>query len=131
MKVYISGPMRGYPQFNFPAFDEAAAQLRAQGYEVFSPAEHDRETGFDPDRLAEVTPAELREMLAWDCARILESDLVALLPGWSSSLGAMLEVHLARTVGIPCRLFSGGMFRLSIDLVDAAACLLDKLTDLE
>lgn len=123
MKVYISGSMRGYPQFNFPAFDEVAAQLRAQGHEVFSPAEHDRETGFDPDRLAEVTPAELREMLAWDCARILEADLVALLPGWSASRGAMLEVHLARTVGIPCRVFIDGSFERDVDLVEVVACL--------
>ena len=32
--------MRGHPEFNAPAFAAAAADLRAVGHEVFSPAEH-------------------------------------------------------------------------------------------
>lgn len=43
MRIYIAGPMRGYPNFNFPAFDEAAARGRALGHEIISPAEIDRE----------------------------------------------------------------------------------------
>ncbi len=42
-KVYLAGPMRGLPLFNFPAFADAAAKLRAQGYDVFSPAERDEQ----------------------------------------------------------------------------------------
>jgi hypothetical protein len=44
-RVYIAGPMRGIPEFNFPAFD-AAARGRAMGLEIISPAELDRAHGF-------------------------------------------------------------------------------------
>ena len=44
MRIYLAGPMRNYPRNNFPAFDAAAAKLRADGHEVFNPAEHDRKT---------------------------------------------------------------------------------------
>ena len=39
MNIYVAGPMRGYPEFNFPSFHAAAAQLRAAGHTVFNPAE--------------------------------------------------------------------------------------------
>ena len=37
--LYIAGPMRGYPDHNFPAFRAAAAALRRAGYGVVNPAE--------------------------------------------------------------------------------------------
>lgn len=43
MKVYVAGPMRGIPEFNFPAFNLAAKNLRADGHVVFNPAERDNE----------------------------------------------------------------------------------------
>lgn len=41
MKLYIAGPMRGYDNYNFPAFWHAATKLRYAGHEVMSPAEID------------------------------------------------------------------------------------------
>jgi hypothetical protein len=38
--------MRGIPEYNFPAFREATAWLRANGWAIFSPAERDEN---DPD----------------------------------------------------------------------------------
>ena len=45
MKVYIAGPMSGYPDMNGPAFDKKADELRAQGYEVVNPASRVRFAG--------------------------------------------------------------------------------------
>ena len=38
-RIYLSGPMSGWPDLNFPAFHAAAALLRGQGFEVVNPAE--------------------------------------------------------------------------------------------
>jgi len=38
-RIYISGPMTGLPEHNFPAFHAAAERLRKAGWEVNNPAE--------------------------------------------------------------------------------------------
>lgn len=89
MKVYLAGPMRGIHEFNFPAFNEAAAQLRAIGYDVFNPAEHDMQHN-------------LREALAMDLDWLCRwAEAVVLLPGWESSLGATAERYAAYALTIP------------------------------
>lgn len=90
MKVYIAGPMRGIPDFNYPAFNEAAADLRGQGFEVVNPAEL-----FDGDSSR---PAE--EYLKQDIADLVTCDEVAVLPGWQESAGARVEVQVARALGL-------------------------------
>jgi hypothetical protein len=37
---YVAGPMTGIKDFNYPAFNAVAEDLRAQGYEVENPADH-------------------------------------------------------------------------------------------
>jgi hypothetical protein len=101
MKIYLAGPMRGYANFNFPAFDKAAALLRAEGHEVFSPAERDRTvhgtalennpTG-DEDIATKTVGFSLREALGADMEYICKTaDTIALLPGWEKSTGANAE----------------------------------------
>lgn len=111
MKIYLAGPMRGIPEFNFPAFFKAAEHLRAHGHEVFNPAEKDNEKyGTDiskgnhegrEDVAASQHGFSLREALgadlAWICA---EADAVALLPGWENSKGATAERATAHALGI-------------------------------
>lgn len=109
MKIYLAGPMRGIPNFNFPAFDYAAAKLRAEGHIVFSPADHDRST--DPriednptgdEALAEQTTGfTIRDALAADTQWICkEAEAIALLPGWEKSTGATAENALAVALGL-------------------------------
>lgn len=99
MKLYLAGPMRGIPDYNFPAFHAAAARLRAKGHEVWSPAERDeQDDGFNPST-DEAKP--LRYYMLYDLPAVLRSDAVAVLPGWERSTGAQLEIHVARVCGIP------------------------------
>lgn len=111
MKVYLAGPMRGYPEFNFPAFHAAAADLRAKGLEVFSPAEKDIErhgkdiskgnTAGDEAQAAAQHGFNLREALGDDLGYICkEADAVALLPGWEGSSGARAELATARALNL-------------------------------
>lgn len=116
MKIYLAGPMRGYPQFNFPAFHAAAAKLRQEGHEVFSPAERDIERNGGVDiSVNNATGSEeqldkelglkdgdfiriaLCDDLTWICK---EADAIALLPGWENSKGARAEAATAYALGL-------------------------------
>lgn len=110
MKIYLAGPMRGYPEFNFPAFHTGAKFLREQGHEVFSPAENDidnngdfsadYQTG-DEKALEANTGWTLRKALEQDTAWICRhADAIALLPGWQASKGAKAELALAKALGL-------------------------------
>lgn len=106
MKIYISGPMADKPNFNFPAFDAAAAKLRALGHEVFNPADKDRERHgndfaekFSSGDLKEATAQgfNLGDALAEDCRWICkEAEAIYMLNGWEGSSGAKMEHLLAR-----------------------------------
>lgn len=111
MKIYVAGPMRGIPEFNFPAFHEATARLRRDGHTVFSPAEKDNQRhGVDiskgnatgnEDIAAKEHGFNLREALGVDLAFICaEADAVALLPGWENSKGATAERAAAVALGL-------------------------------
>jgi hypothetical protein len=100
-RAYLGGPMSGLKQFNFPAFDAAAAHLREQGWDIVSPAELDvpevREQALaSPDGKSIVREKDTEQtwgdFLARDVKLIAdEIQAIILLPGWSDSRGAMLE----------------------------------------
>lgn len=89
--LYLSGPMTGMPNFNYDAFNEAAFVLRASGNFVFNPAEC-----FGG---AQNLPKE--EYMREDIKAVLEATVVVTLVGWEKSLGALLEVEVAKACGIP------------------------------
>lgn len=96
MRVYIAGPMTGLPDFNFPAFNAAAAMMRSAGWHVENPAEHGHVEG-----------AEWADYLRYDIARLATCEMIMLLPGWSNSKGANLEVSIAQQLGMPIKLAEG------------------------
>jgi hypothetical protein len=92
-RLYLAGPMRGYKDYNFPAFDYAAKLLRAEGYFVFSPADNDRAKGRKDPPIRDC----LLDDTHWICKH---ADVVALLPGWEKSTGAQAERSLALALGL-------------------------------
>jgi hypothetical protein len=89
VRLYLSGPMSGIPELNFPAFNAAAAQLRVDGYEVINPAEITTDHG-----------ARWEDCLRLDIAQLVTCEAIALLPGWENSRGARLEEHIASELGM-------------------------------
>ena len=97
--VYIAGPMRGRPLFNFPAFDRVAKLFRDLGFRVISPAEMDRE--IDGTDAAKKAAHGFETYMRRDLRVILEEcHGIVLLEGWEGSLGANVELTLARALGL-------------------------------
>ena len=96
LKIYVSGPMTGLPDLNYPAFNAAAEKLRALGHEVYNPAEWEESNNF----------GKFNHLLAFDdyCRYIVrEADVVLVLPGFEDSPGATGETAVARAVRKPVR----------------------------
>lgn len=86
--IYLSGPMSGLPDLNFPAFNAEAARLRHLGYTVVNPADINTDS------------ADWHQCLRADIRAMMDCDTLALLGGWQQSVGAHLELHIAHRVGL-------------------------------
>lgn len=111
MNIYVAGPMRGIPEFNFPAFFAAEGRLTNLGHNVFNPARRDNDVhGTDiskgneegcEDKAGEEHGFDLREALAADCAWICQhADGIFMLLDWQGSKGATAEKALAHALGL-------------------------------
>lgn len=128
MRMYLSGPMTGIENYNFPEFFRIARLLRAQGFEVVSPAEFDIEQGWvvaesqpptwkehwtpclardgqpcpSPDwkhRYTATPDFDYEKALALDCEKVRQCDGIVLMPGWEASTGARRELRAALDAG--------------------------------
>jgi hypothetical protein len=97
MIVYIAGPMTGLPEFNYPAFHQAAAELRVRGFRVLNPADTER------DNPTPGIPQPWNWYMRRTLRMVIGSDAVCLLPGWQGSRGALLEVEVAEALGLDVR----------------------------
>jgi hypothetical protein len=100
--------MRGIKRFNFPAFDQAESFLKDRGFNVISPANLDREAGFDPILLPDdydwmdldIIGFSLNEAIDRDVAALKKCDAIYMLNGWENSRGAKAEKALAEWLGL-------------------------------
>lgn len=90
MKLYVSGPMTGLPEWNFPAFNTAAAKVRSLGYEAVNPVD------INPDP---ATPWEM--CLRSDLKALCDCDGIVMIHGWEHSKGAHLELMVAHRLAMP------------------------------
>lgn len=87
LKIYIAGPMTGYPDYNRAAFDAKASELMAEGHIVLNPA---------------VLPGGLCQSEYMDIclAMVRSADAIYLLNRWEESVGARAEHALAEKLGL-------------------------------
>jgi hypothetical protein len=103
--------MRGYEDHNFAAFHGMASLLRAEGFTVWNPAEHDvtfcnncngKGSDFARDKTCKACGGtgtleefSFSQAMAKDLPEVCKADAVAVLRGWQNSAGAKMETHVA------------------------------------
>lgn len=92
MKLYVSGPMTGIADFNYPAFHSAKAVLEEHGYDVVSPADLPLKDDWD-----------WIDYIIEDIDSVFEVDGIATLDGCDVSRGARIEQRIGKCRGIPIR----------------------------
>ena len=109
--IYIAGPMRGYPNWNYEAFAKAEEYLKKCGWSnVINPATLDENyedtkglgapEDFDPDKIESHQDANRRIMRRDVDVICDECVAIFMLPGWESSKGACAEFYLAASIGL-------------------------------
>lgn len=92
LKIFIAGPMRGYPYYNFDKFDAYENFLKDRGIECVNPARISRkfkEVEVNNDINVYNEMVRLQQEAEKTCNAIL------LLDGWQWSEGVKLEVKTA------------------------------------
>ncbi len=126
MRIYIFGPMRGYENLNFLAFDRAASMLRIRGYDVINPVELDRAYYgwgiFPPDDL-KWSHETLVECMRRDLMAIMEfkpGDKGYGLIGWEESDGSCAEHALLKCLGMEIHYEKDGTYEFSEEIKHGA-----------
>lgn len=107
-RLYLAGPMRTLPHYNFPAFDLHRDLLRVLGWDVVSPADIDRAAGFEAMALhadydwgsVPEAAGTLDEIMLRDIEALETCDAIYMMRGWEDSSGANRELAEARKLGL-------------------------------
>jgi hypothetical protein len=91
-RLYVAGPISGYPLNNYPEFHRVADLLRGVGFEVVNPAE----TGVPGAGRVHYT-----DLLRQDLVDMMTCDGVAVIDLWWESSGARNEVQVAGILRMP------------------------------
>jgi hypothetical protein len=94
--VYISGPMEGYENHNFPAFMRAEKEFDPKLWNVINPARISEQLWQKHGKENCSREFHLRE----DIRRLPDADTIYMLKGWGHSRGAKLEKYIAEELGM-------------------------------
>lgn len=92
MRIYISGPMTGYPEYNLPAFSSAQSVLTMKGL-----------TAINPGESGVIEGHTWQDYMRDAIEELITCDAMAMLPGWTLSRGANLEWAIGNALGMDIR----------------------------
>lgn len=113
--IYISGPMRGLPDFNYPKFNAVEEELTRNGWHVDNPAKIGEEFG-TPEEINS-DPELLRSVMNAELATVKTCEAIFLLRGWERSVGAKKELAAALESGAEIYLEEGDALEYDPNLV--------------
>jgi Domain of unknown function (DUF4406) len=101
MKIYIANKMTGIEEYNFPWFDRARDYLNSLGHEAVSPADLDKDEGFNGT--GDVPANMSMEACLRRDFRVIVNDIdaIAFGPLWADSRGARAERTVGQYIGLP------------------------------
>lgn len=97
-RVYISGPMTGYENFNFPAFKSLEKKIldNFKNVVVVNPVDISL-------KVESIKPtATYEDYLREDFRELIDCDAVVFLDGWKKSGGCLKELTIANYLEIKC-----------------------------
>jgi hypothetical protein len=89
MKIYISGPISGLPNYNFEAFREAEENIAEKGH-----------VAINPHTVCTNISGGWDEYMRADIRALMTANAILMLPGWEKSRGAIIEFWLATELGM-------------------------------
>ena len=91
LTYYLSGPMTGYPNFNYAHFEHSATVLENTGLKIESPHRNPWPEGHE-----DMLPSQLwREMMVLAMRQMEKCQGIIMLKGWPASRGACKELEWA------------------------------------
>ena len=101
LTYYLAGPMSGYKEYNYPAFEANVTALRNEGVRVESPHTI-------PWPAEELPDEELWQHMMRNALRMLLGCTgIILMRGWTESRGAILEYNVAVSLKMPAYFLDG------------------------
>jgi hypothetical protein len=95
MKIYISGPMTGHPDYNFRSFFDAEELILKLGHTALNPAWQDGYTFEEAKKSAKIKGHSWGQYMREDLKMLMMAEGIVLLDGWRESKGAKLEAIVA------------------------------------
>ena len=114
-KIYLSGPMTGIKDHNYPLFTEVTAALREAGHEVYNPAEWCGKHGIKEEDFLAYADEAFADYCCYIC-RV--ADTIVMLPNWTDSLGAKTEHGLAKCLHGAVEIFEWSYAQLQLLAID-------------